>query len=53
MIRNVYNEMKSRKKLQYAFKKTIMKLYISAQNGVKGSAEMQQKIGDNVDWHPL
>lgn len=34
-------------------KKTIMKLYISAQNGVKGSAEMQQKIGDNVDWHPL
>lgn len=30
-----------------------MKLYISAQNGVNGSAEMQQKIGDNVDWHPL
>lgn len=52
MIRNVYNEMKSRKN-NYAFKKTIMKLYISAQNGIKGSAEMQQKMGDNVDWHPL
>lgn len=30
-----------------------MKLYISAQNGANGSAEMQQKIGDNVDCHPL
>lgn len=30
-----------------------MELYISAQNGPKGSAEMQQKIGGNVDCHPL
>lgn len=30
-----------------------MKLYISAQNGAKGSAEIQQNIGDNVNCHPL
>lgn len=29
-----------------------MKLYISAQNGAKGSAEMQQKIGDKCRLSP-
>lgn len=30
-----------------------MKLYISAQSGAKGGAEIQQKTGANVDHHPL